>query len=850
MSSTRSLPLTAGWQLARTAPGAFASPAQLPSAALEWREARVPGTVASSLGKDVAEAGRHDADDYWYRVTFAAPRDGAGARFRLRFEGLATLADAWLNGEPILSSRNMFIGHRVDVTDRMRDVNHLVIRFSSLAAALAEKRRRPRWKTALVEEQNLRWFRTTLLGRMPGWSPLIEPVGPWGPVALDFIEGHEVTSLNLQARAENGRGIVQVRGAAQRVDGGAIDGARLCIGETVHDLTVLQGDDARFHGDAVVDAVPLWWPHTHGTPARMPWQLELCIDNEWVVAERGLLGFKEIALDTREGRMQLLLNGVPVFCRGAVWTTMDMLALRGSGSELRRVLTLARDAGINMLRVGGTMTYESDEFYALCDELGILVWQDFMFANMDYPFADPAFRGEAEAEIRYQLARLHRHPSIAVYCGGSEVAQQAAMMGLAAEHWTSEFFTATLPGLCASEHAAIPYFPSSPWGGALPFHVASGIAHYYGVGAYRRPIAEVKSARVKFASECLGFSNMPEDANIARLGSAAIAPHHPGWKAGVPRDNGAGYDFEDVRDHYLEDLFGCSAVALRAQDPARYRAVSRVVSGEVMKRVIAEWRSPYNPCSGALVWFMRDLRPGAGWGVLDSDGQPKPVYWALKRAFAPQSLHLTDEGLDGLAIRAANDGAQLLDATVEVEMYKDGRLLGRAQSPLLVPPRTVVTRMADALLGLFTDHTNAYRFGPAKYDVIAVRLRRNDNGAVVSEDFHFPVGMGFALQCGVELRQDITAREDGAVVLTLQAKGFLQSVRIAGEGFSIDDNYFHLAPGQEKRVVLRRLDPHVPFHAWIEALNLAEPVPLQLAPALPAANDGPALRPGTRPDFR
>ncbi|HUP31189.1 MAG TPA: hypothetical protein VM122_13505, partial [Usitatibacter sp.] len=187
MTSTRTLPLTAGWQLARTAAGAFASPAQLPAAALEWREARVPGTVASSLHKDVSEAGRYDADDYWYRVTFVTPRDSAGARLRLRFDGLATLADAWLNGEPILSSRNMFLGHRVDVTDRMRDVNHLVIRFSSLAAALGVKRRRPRWKTALVEEQNLRWFRTTLLGRMPGWSPLVQPVGPWGPVSLECI---------------------------------------------------------------------------------------------------------------------------------------------------------------------------------------------------------------------------------------------------------------------------------------------------------------------------------------------------------------------------------------------------------------------------------------------------------------------------------------------------------------------------------------------------------------------------------------------------------------------------------------------------------------------------------------
>ncbi|HET7730750.1 MAG TPA: hypothetical protein VFK48_12020 [Usitatibacter sp.] len=837
MTPARALPLTAGWQLARTAPGACASPASLPAAALEWTDARVPGTVASTLHRDVSLPGAYDEHDYWYRVTFATPRDASGARLRLRFEGLATLADAWLNGEPILASRNMFVGHRVDVTSRLRDVNHLVIRFASLRAALAQKRRRPKWKTALVEEQDLRWFRTTLLGRMPGWSPAIEPVGPWAPVTLELVERYELTSLNVQARAEGGAGRVQVRGAAQRLDSGPLEGARLCIGESVHDLHLLNGHDARFHGDITLAEVPLWWPHTHGTPARVPWQLELCVHGEWVVAERGRMGFREIDLDTHDGRVGLRVNGVPVFCRGACWTPMDIVSLRASDAELRRTLTRVRDAGINMLRIGGTMTYESDAFYAICDELGILVWQDFMFANMDYPFADAAFRAEAECEVRYQLGRLHRHPCIAAYCGGSEVAQQAAMMGLAAEHWSNEFFTEALPRLCASEHAAVPYFPSSPWGGALPFHVASGISHYYGVGAYRRPIADVKGARVKFATECLGFSNVPEDANLRRLGEPIPAPHHPRWKAGVPRDNGAGYDFEDVRDHYLEDLFGCGAVALRSQDPERYRAVSRVVSGEVMKRVIAEWRAPHSTCSGALVWFLRDLRPGAGWGVLDSSGMPKPAYWALKRAFAPQAVHLTDEGLDGLAIHAVNDTAQLLDATLELEMYREGRVLARASAPLLVPPRGSVSRSADALVGQFTDHTNAYRFGPAKYDAIAVRLRRNDSGAVVSEDVHFPLGMDLPVQRHADLKHHARRLDDGSVALTLSGNVLLQSVRIACEGFEPDDNYFHLAPGREKRVTLAGIAPGAPFRGWVEALNLAEPIALHLGGSGQAAND-------------
>src|SRR5205085_4140347 len=131
----------------------------------------------------------------------------------------------------------------------------------------------------------------------------------------------------------------------------------------------------------------------------------------------------------------LKLNGVSVFCRGACWTCNDIVTLIGTEASLTHDLLLARAAGINMLRVGGTMVYESDRFYQLCDELGIMVWQDFMFANMDYPVDDTGFAANIAAEAKYQLGRLSRHPSVAMYCGSSEIEQQAAMLGMPREFW-------------------------------------------------------------------------------------------------------------------------------------------------------------------------------------------------------------------------------------------------------------------------------------------------------------------------------------------------------------------------------------------------------------------------------
>jgi beta-mannosidase len=809
IGSAPTLWLHEGWRLARTAPGALKDPSSLPGTPVEWHEAVVPGTVAAAVHQDVNLPGDYDADDWWYQLGFPVLADGAGARGRkvLRLEGLATLAEVWLNGTHILSSKNMFVTHRVDVTDLLRERNELVICFRSLGKDLEPRRARPKWKTMLVSHQNLRWFRTTLLGRMPGWSPLIAPVGPWAPIGLESIDKLEVKSLRINTGATS---------ISMRCELSApVDEARFLVGDTSLDLAV---DGATLDGHFQVDK-PLWWPHTHGTPHLESCRLELCSGGEWVTVDCGRVGFRDIRLDTQGGQVRFVVNGVPVFCRGACWTTLDILRLRGDAASLRRALETARDAGANMLRVGGTMTYESEDFYRLCDELGILVWQDFMFANMDYPVADPEFRAEVEAEARQVLARLHRHACVAAYCGGSEVAQQAAMMGLAEKYWSNDFFLEALPRLCQDAHPGAAYFPSSPWGGPLPFHVSEGISHYYGVGAYRRPLADAKSAKVKFATECLGISNVPEPSTMALVMDGMMPPpHHPRWKARVPRDNGSGYDFEDIRDHYLKALFGADAAELRAQDVSRYYALSRVVSGEVMSQTYGEWRAPDSGCGGGLVWFYRDLWPGAGWGLTDSTGERKAALWYLKRAWAPVGIHVVDDGLDGYSIHAVNETSEPLEAIVEFEMYKDGvSAAPPAQGHVTLPPRGAVSLKADALLGYFSDATNAYRFGPAKYDVVSARLLNAASGEIIAEDFRFPTGLDLPARRDANVEARVDRRADGRLEVTLRSDAFLQSVNVACEGFVPSDNYFHLAPHQEKRLTFT--GSGAAFSAHFEALN-------------------------------
>lgn len=814
------------WQLCSTAPGECAEPAQLLARLLPWREAVVPGTVAQSLGSDTDQGASFDARDWWYRCTFAEPAR-ASTPPRLRFEGLATLAEIWLNGSLLLTADNMFVPYVREIPPHLlRAENELVICFRSLEAALAARRPRPRWKTALTSHQQLRWFRTTLLGRIPAWADAPAPVGPWKAIHLEFADTLEPQAFDLQTRVREGIAVLDLRARLRAAQ--PIDAATLVIGEQRHPLPLTrEAADTRIEARLELPDAPLWWPHTHGTPALLDCRLEIEQAGALRVIDCGRIGFKDVSVNRDNGQLKIQINGTEVFCRGACWTSNDLRTLTGTEEHLREALTLARDAGANMLRVGGTMLYESDAFYALCDELGLLVWQDFMFANMDYPVSDEVFLANIERETRWQLQRLQHHACIALYCGGSEIEQQAAMMGLPAGEWTNPFFAERLPALCADQHAGIPYFRATPVEGALPFHTDTGIAHYYGVGAYRRPLDDVRRARVRFSAESLGFANVPAPETMAGMTSGATpAPHHPAWKAGVPRDNGAGLDFEDIRDFYLQELYGLDPVKLRGENLERYYALSRAVSGEVMSRVYAQWRRPRSECGGALVWFFKDLRRGAGWGIIDSDNRPKPVYHYLKRCWAQRAILITDEGLNGLNLHIVNENSQPLRARVELEVFQHGRIrIADAAQTISVPPRSALTLQSDALLARFIDITYSYRFGPSGHDVVAARLIAEDSGMPLSEDFYFPRGLNLPFQEAAAVSATAISDENGCVVATLESNCFLQTVSLEAKGYRADDNYFHLAPGCKKQI---RFFPHEhganKFKAYIGALNLRESI--------------------------
>lgn len=784
-----------GWSWLATAADAAATPADLPEAG-DWQAAAVPGTVAGtlrSLGRlDDASADAIGQQDHWYRTRLTEALNG-----RLRFEGLATVTGIWVGGTKQADSASMFAS--VELSVDCPAGTEIALCFRALAPKLAAAPRRSRWRPAMIQPNGLRWFRTSALGSMPGWCPPGLPTGPYRPVL--WIEREtgaaQIEAVDLRTRYDGQTGTVAL---SLRLAANAqlpVHAVMRCAGGEA----VLHADgDSRLAGALSLPGIEPWFPHTHGESALHV--LTLTLDSETI--DLGRIGFRSLEVDRGDDGegFGLIVNGVPVFCRGACWSNADVATLAGGRAAYEPWLRLAREAGMNMIRLPGVMTYEDDAFFVLCDELGILVWQEMMLANFDYPQGDAGFRAAIKAEAETLLSRTQGSPCLAVLCGGSEVFQQSAMLGAPPEAWSGPIFDEVLPAAVARLRPDIAYVPNSPSGGPLPFVADKGVTHYYGVGAYMRGLDDARRANVRFAAESLAFANVPEEVSL-RSGKPPAITHHPDWKRAVPRDAGASWDFEDVRDHYLERLYGLEPARLRREDPERYFALSRAVVAEVMEETFAEWRRPGSPTSGALVWLLQDLQAGAGWGVIGSDGEPKSAWHALARAFRPVQLALTDEGVNGLALHVLNERPEALAATVELICWRAGEVVVvQAKREVALAPRSATTLSAFDLIGRFFDIAYAYRFGPPGHDVTSAVLRDAASGAVLAEAFHFPLGRGHERHhCGLSAQLEC---EGDDWWLVLSTRRLAQSVEIVDPAWRPERSWFHLAPGEPRRVRLHR----------------------------------------------
>ena len=781
------------WEVGRTSPGGTAPEV--------WIAAEVPGTAALAWSLAFGAAAGHDLDvdgsEWWWRTEVVVPR---ASTYRLSCDGIATAGQIIVDGVPVSDFATMWRPVALDL-DLENGRHTIEIRCLSMTSLLAVKRPRPRWRSTFIPESGLRWWRTSLLGRMPALAPQWAPAGPWRPVTLTPANDAPPRLLDLQVSVEADdtgllHGVVQVVVEVGERGRGAFI-------EVAGTPSIDSFDDGIITARVEIDDPPLWWPHGYGAPALV--DLDLVIGEERMCLRR--IGFRNLSVDRSEGGFQVSVNHVPIFARGAVWTPTDPVGLRAQPAELRRQLGLLIASGATMVRVVGTSIYESDEFLDLCDELGLLLWQDAMLATLDPP-SETEWLAEVELELRHQLGRLQGRPCAAVVSGGTETEQQPVFLGLPASHRTMPVIEEVLPRVAAELLPASTSITSSPSGGDLPTVNSAGVAHYFGVGGYRRSLGEVRGEGVRFAAECLAFAVPPSRPSYDRLDPSWTTS--TAWDRGVPRDRGADWTFLDVTDHYVRTLWGADPLTLSPEVALDLRSM---VCAWLIEAVFSEWRRPASTCAGALVLEWRDRVPGPGWGMLDFDGLPKSTWYAARRVWAPRAITISDEGLDGLAVHVHNDVPDLIDGHLEVALLSVTGGRETVTVPVAVEPHGTWSGNVEALIGGFRDVTNAHGFGAPQYVALITTLVAPDGDVLASNTRALP-SPAAAFD---DPRLSVTVERDSdGWCATVTAERLAPCVIVDAPEHISEDSWFPLAPGASRTLRLAPRDtaavdarPHV-----------------------------------------
>jgi len=827
------------WCLFKSAANQYRSPAEFDFSEQKLFETSIPSTVASAIALKEPDCWtpniNYDDFDWWYRFEFSSLKElfnfSKQNTPRLYFDGLATLCEIWFNDNKLLTTENMFRGYQLDLENDIKPTDQLILVFRSVSNTFNIKRPRPRWKTKLVKNQQMRWIRTTVLGHVSAWTPPIKAVGPWRDIRIETAKSFRLESFVILPSAKGKIAQLSLSGNIKNLNNDNILSASIELGEQNYPINLVENNDhLELSADLALPDLELWWPHTHGQPTTHSFKIIITTAKRKTVIKTGKLGFKSTQFISNSKESAFFINQEKVFCRGTCWTVSNYLSLNAPTKEVNELLKLMKSAGINMIRVGGTMVYESNCFYNLCDELGILIWQDFMFASMDYPLNDSNFIDNITEEVSYQLNRLSRYACISIYCGNSDIEAQAAMSGIPKSNWSSPFFDTDLQQMCNSLHPSIPYISSSPTGGALPFHLSEGVSHYWGVGAYMHPVSDQNKQLVKFASEGMGLSHIPEDKIIYdSIGKQSLFPYSNDWNYRTPRDLGAGWCFDEIRDFYLEDLFKINARQLKRSNVEEYIALSRIVTGESLARVFQYWRSKKSDCNGGLVWFNRDFWPSAGFGLIDSNNQPKPAFYQLKQVWQNIQVVIINEGLDGAKATFINETNNPFNGIIKLQLIKNNKIIiADITENITIEGKMSTDISIDKILQNFFDTGYAYRFGKPQFDLLACHLLDKNND-VISDSFLFPNGLNLSKINSAEIEATAEEIDKDTFKLRIISDNFLQFLRINVRGYLPDSNYFHLLPLTEKIIYLKRnTNQKVNFKGSMEAINLAYSVKIKL----------------------
>jgi len=773
-----------------------------------WCDAVVPGCVHTDLlnNKLIEDPFYRDNEsrlqwidkkDWEYQCLFSlSPDDLAMEKIDLVFKGLDTYATVFLNDQQILSADNMFREWRINCKNILKTGENIlrVYFYSPIKRALPEMAKLPYQLPAVNDQPDKTSPFTRKAPYQFGWDwgPRFVTCGIWQPVFLEAWESARVEDLHIRQKELDSRcaqcSAEMVVQATSSVPAIVLLSDSKQSFKPIRRSVQLQPGQNSIAIDFEILNPELWWPNGLGAQPLYTVTTELLIEGKCVDQAATQIGLRSLELRQKPDQwgksFEFVVNGVPVFAKGGNWIPADNFPNRVTRKQYEQLLSSCQQANMNMLRIWGGGIYENQEFYDLCDKLGIMIWQDFMFACSLYP-GDAAFLENVRQEATYQVRRLRNHASIVLWCGNNEMEVGWFNWGwrqkLPATVWDDykKIYHDILSKVCSTNDPARPYWPSSPSSNLVTDANSQemGDMHYWGVWHGNEPFTNYNKQNPRFMSE-YGFQSFPEMKTVNYYALPADQDiTSPVMMAHQKNNRGNQLIHEYLLHSYHQP-----------KDFAAFLYVSQLLQAEGVKMGAEHLRRIMPRCMGSLFWQIDDCWPVASWSSIDYFGRWKALhYFACKFYFPVLVSPVEEEGM--MNIYVVSDRRQPVSAELIVQLLNfDGKLIWQDKRNVMIPPQVSQVCWHKQRKEILLD-------SDGKNVMLYCEIRTGD--AVLSSNTFFfePIKELILSKPVIDVQ---LAPAENAVLMTLTTDKLAKNVYLAIDtidGF-LTDNYFDLIPGK------------------------------------------------------
>lgn len=751
-------------------------------------EATVPGTIHTDLLKNKIiddpfyidnekKLDWIDQCDWIYQSEFNFSKE-LTKHYSLVFEGLDTIADIYLNGKQIRSINNMFLEYRIDVSKNLiSGKNVLKIIFNS-SLKYGEKQEKKYGKLPVERTTSRAYVRKAQYSFGWDWGPAFPTCGIWRNVYIEEIPKIKINDFTFHTkRISKRKAIVGIKIYFDK-----IPTSRYSINVELKDtkLTISKHisptNKKDVYTEIEIQNPELWWPNGEGDQNFYLLNIKILDTANNVIDEiNKKVGIRTIELLLKERDKNVFkfrINNRIVFAKGANWIPADSFLPRVSDSKYFNLLKSAKDASMNIIRVWGGGIYESNKFYEFCDELGLMIWQDFMFACASYP-EHKEFILNVKSEVRQNVFRLQYHPSIIIWCGNNEnewiwyrqrYTSYKKMSGYKIYH-------SVIPSILKNIDPFRPYWPSSPFGYEKdPNSIESGNRHQWDIWSRWIDYDEVKYDASLFVTE-FGFQAPANKITLEKcLPIHSRKIHDPIFEFHNKQIEGTERVFRFLAQHF--------PVSTKFDE---FIYLAQLNQAFALATCLQHWRTNAKTF-GSIIWQLNDCWPVTSWSIIDSESIPKLSYYFVKNIFSQQIIYF-DKKTDKITIKIQNQSQFKFKGILEIKIIDSasGKILEKYSKEITVNKNSEV-KIKEYISTKFDDQKIIYA-------TLKNELNKRLNFAFYNKRpwKHYKFAkpkIKFTLSNKKDKKQIILTSNKPAYFIDLNAKGILFSKR----GFSIMPN--------------------------------------------------------------